>query len=106
MNVFASFSTRYGLQGLIALASLASIFLAGGLRELGIGLFLLTGGGILLKHRPTASVSPLLWILGSGIVICGFLPFFLLRLNSDLVFLNVSMRTDLRRSNRSLLILS
>ena len=76
MNVFASFSSRYGFQGLIASATLASIFLAGGLRELGIGLFFLTCGAVLLRCRPTGSVSPLLWIVGAGIVLCGFPPVF------------------------------
>lgn len=73
MKVIQLFIARIGLQGAVVLGSLASIFLAGGLREFGIGLFLLSAGALMFIIPSTSSVPRLFWILGVGIIVSSFL---------------------------------
>lgn len=77
MKVLPPLKDRLGFHGALVLACLLAIFLAGGIRELGFSIVLLTAGAVLLCCRPSASVSPFLWIIGLGITFCGFLPLIL-----------------------------
>lgn len=52
----------------LLIASLVSVFLAGGPKQLGMGIFLLTAGLILVFISPSARTSWVLWFLGTLLV--------------------------------------